>query len=87
MKGLMGALELVPTKTKRGAAFADVGAVGTITHDLSFKNGLIMRAVRDSLILSPPLTLTHAEADELVRLAAETLDDAWLVLKRDGLVG
>lgn len=86
MKGLVGALELVPKKPSREIRFADEGKVGTIARDLSFKNGLIMRAVRDSLILSPPLTLTHAEADELVRLAEKTLDDTWMALKAEGLV-
>ncbi len=89
MKGLVGALELVPEKPSRSKKFAhvtDEGRAGTIARDLSFKNGLIMRAVRDSLILSPPLTLSHAEADELVRLAAKTLDDAHAALKKEGLV-
>jgi len=86
MKGLMGALELVPAKPSRTEKFADEGKVGTIARDLSFKNGLIMRAVRDSLILSPPLTLTHEEADRLVALAEKTLNDTWMVLKKDGLV-
>lgn len=86
MKGLMGALELVPAKPSRTTKFADEGKVGTIARDLSFKNGLIMRAVRDSLILSPPLTITHDEADRLVALAEKTLNEAWMVLKKDGLV-
>lgn len=86
MTGLIGALELVPAKPSRREKFADEGRVGTIARDFSFKNGLIMRAVRDSLILSPPLTLTHIEADELVRLAKKTLDDTWMVLKKEGSV-
>jgi putrescine aminotransferase len=43
-----------------------------------------MRAVRDRLIISPPLVLSQAEADELVRLAAKTLDQTHAALKRDG---
>jgi len=86
MKGLMGALELVPHKKTRAAKFPEDGKVGTIARDFSLGNGLIMRAVHDSLILSPPLTLTHDEADELVRRAEKTLDDTWAVLKKDGLV-
>jgi putrescine aminotransferase len=86
MKGMVGALELVPSKPSRTEKFADVGKVGTIARDISFGNGLVMRAVRDSLILSPPLTLTHLEADELVRLAEKTLNDTWMVLKKEGLV-
>ncbi len=86
MKGLVGALELVPAKPSRREKFADTGRVGTIARDISFSNGLVMRAVRDSLILSPPLVLTHIEADELVRLAEKTLNDTWMVLKKEGLV-
>ena len=33
-----------------------------------------MRAVRDTMIISPPLVLSHAEADELVDKAWKCLD-------------
>ncbi len=85
MTGLMGALELVPNKPSRKHAFADTGKVGTIARDFSFRNGLVMRAVRDSLILSPPLTLSHEEADHLVAVAEKTLDDTLAEVKRLGL--
>ena len=52
-RGLMGALELVPAKPSRSRSIKGQGRHHR--HDLSpSKNGLIMRAVRDSLILSPP---------------------------------
>jgi len=85
MTGLMGALELVPDKPSRKAAFPDTGKVGTIARDFSFRNGLVMRAVRDSLILSPPFTLSHEEADYLVATARKTLDDTLAEVKRLGL--
>ena len=44
-----------------------------------------MRAVRDSMIISPPLTLTHEEADHLVATARKTLDDAWASVRAKGL--
>ncbi len=84
MTGLVGALELVPDKREPLKAFDNTGEVGGLTRDLSFANGLVMRAVRDSLILSPPLSLTHEEADELVARAHKTLDDAHALLKKDG---
>ena len=87
MVGLVGALELVPAKGERTKKFANEGAVGTMARDFSFNNGLVMRAVRDSLILSPPLVLSHDEADELARIAEKTLDDTYAALKRDGRVG
>ena len=46
-----------------------------MAREHAFRNGLVMRHVRDSMIISPPLTLAHEEADELVRLAGKTLDD------------
>jgi putrescine aminotransferase len=87
MTGLIGALELVPAKPSRTEKFAPTGQVGTLCRDISFSNGLIMRAVRDSMIISPPLVITHEEADELVALARKTLDDTWAELKRTGRVG
>lgn len=84
MVGLVGALELVPAKGDRSRKFEREGEVGTLCRDTSFNNGLVMRAVRDSMIISPPLVLTHEEADMLVERAAKTLDDTYRILKRDG---
>ncbi|WP_150524740.1 aspartate aminotransferase family protein [Roseibium sediminis] len=84
MKGLVGALELVPEKGNRNKQFPDTGSVGTICRDQSFKNGLVMRAVRDSMIISPPLVLSHEEADALVDTTHKTLDATHQILKKDG---
>ena len=86
MVGLIGALELVPSKPSRTAKFADTGKVGTICRDISFENGLIMRATRDSMIIAPPLVISHSEADELIRRATKTLDETHHRLKKDGLM-
>jgi len=71
--GLMGALELVPGKPGR-ARFEDVGRVGEICRDLCLANGLVMRAVRDSMIVSPPLVISEPQIDELVDKARCSLD-------------
>ncbi|BCP51834.1 aspartate aminotransferase family protein [Kaistia sp. 32K] len=86
MTGLMGALELVPNKASRTQKFADTGKVGTIARDISLGNNLVMRAVRDSLIIAPPLTLSHEEAEILVASARKTLDETQAELKRLGLL-
>jgi putrescine---pyruvate transaminase len=86
MIGLIGAMELVPAKPAR-RRFAGDGKVGQLCRDISFRNGLVMRAVRDTMIISPPLVLTHEEADELVRITARTLDETHAELKRQGLMG
>jgi putrescine aminotransferase len=39
-----------------------------------FRNGLIMRAVGDRMIIAPPLTMTHTDIDEMMRLIHLALD-------------
>ena len=73
MVGLMGALELVRNKTTLERYDEDDG-VGTICRDILVANGLVMRAVGDSIVVAPPLTLSHEEADELVDKAWQCLD-------------
>ena len=71
--GMIGAIELVKDKAGR-THFDDVGKVGGLCRDHCFANNLVMRAVRDSMVFSPPLTLSHEEADELVRRFKLCLD-------------
>lgn len=86
MVGLIGALELVPNRADLSKRFDKVGHVGTIARDHSFSNGMVMRAVRDSLIISPPLVLSEEEAVQLVKTAKKTLDDTWASLKTEGMI-
>lgn len=86
MKGLVGALELIPDKSDLSKRFGDVGTAGTIARDHSFANGLVMRAVRDSLIISPPLVITEEETDDLIARASKTLDDAWDTVRKHQMV-
>jgi putrescine aminotransferase len=48
--------------------------VGMICRTFCFENGLIMRAVGDTMIIAPPLVITPAEIDELVTKARKCLD-------------
>ncbi|WP_129775556.1 aspartate aminotransferase family protein [Peristeroidobacter soli] len=81
--GLIGALELVKDKAKR-QNFPDPGEVGVICRDLCIANGLVMRAVRDTMIVAPPLVITHAQIDELVEKARAALDQTRDELHRQG---
>ncbi|MEM1045928.1 MAG: aspartate aminotransferase family protein [Pseudomonadota bacterium] len=83
--GLLGALELVPVKGDRSKHFDNTGTVGTICRDIALRNGLVMRAVRDSMVISPPLVITPDEIEELARLARTTLDETAAELKSQGL--
>jgi putrescine aminotransferase len=70
--GMLGAIELVKNKQTR-ERFVDKG-VGMICRGHCFNNGLIMRAVGDTMIIAPPLVISKAEIDELVSKARLCLD-------------
>jgi putrescine aminotransferase len=71
--GLMGAIELVKDKKTR-QTFEPVGDTGTICRDHCFKLGLVMRATRDTMLISPPLSWTKADVDEWAGLTRKALD-------------
>ena len=81
--GLIGALELVRDKASR-QGFADPGEIGTVCRDLCIANGLVMRAVRDTMIIAPPLVMTRAQVDELVDKARIALDLTLEEARRQG---
>jgi len=70
--GLLGAIELVQDKATR-KRYEGKG-VGMICRQFCFDNGLIMRAVGDTMIIAPPLVISPAEIDELVTKARKCLD-------------
>jgi putrescine---pyruvate transaminase len=71
--GMLGALELVAHKPSR-TFFRDRGKTGTVCRDHCFANGLVMRAVRDTMIIAPPLIIDRAQVDELLEKARRCLD-------------
>jgi len=70
--GMLGALELVKNKKTR-ERFADPG-VGMLCREHCFRNGLVMRAVGDTMIISPPLVIGEEEIDELIGKVRLCLD-------------
>ncbi|MEM1345946.1 MAG: aspartate aminotransferase family protein [Pseudomonadota bacterium] len=73
MTGLIGAIEIVADKATR-RRFPEAGTTGARARDLSLTHGLVMRAVGDTLVISPPLVISHEECDLLVERARATLD-------------
>jgi putrescine aminotransferase len=71
--GLMGALLLVKDKAT-GVAFPDEVQIGMVCRGHCFREGLIMRAVGDRMIIAPPLVITRAQIDEMVALIRRCLD-------------
>jgi putrescine---pyruvate transaminase len=73
MTGLMGAIEIVRSK-KPIERFPQAQGVGMMCRDFLVANGVVLRAVGDTIIGAPPFILSRAEADEMV-------EKAWLGLE------
>ena len=83
--GFTAGLVLVKNKERR-ERFAEELSVGMICRGHCFRNGLIMRAVGDRMIIAPPLTMTHDQIDEMVTLILRCLDLTYQEVKEKGLL-
>jgi putrescine aminotransferase len=72
-KGMLAAIELVPDKRIRGF-FPRDRDVGTRCRNYCMANGLVMRAIRDTMVLAPPLVATEAEIDDMTARARDAID-------------
>ncbi len=84
--GFVAGLVLVKDKASNTPFDGDL-AVGMKCRAHCFKNGLIMRAVGDRMIIAPPLTMTRAQIDEMMALIRQCLDATLEQLKAEGLWG
>ena len=81
--GFVGGLVLIKNKTTRAMFDPELG-VGMRCRAHCFKNGLIMRAVGDRMIISPPLIMTRAQIDEMMVLINRCLDATLVDLQEAG---
>jgi len=79
MVGLMGAMELVSNK-ESFERFDDKSTAGTTFRDYAVNNGLVMRAVGDTIVTAPPLIITKDEVNELVEKTWQCLDHTQSVM-------
>ena len=61
--------------------FKNTGEAGSICRDFCIENGLMMRAVRDGMIMSPSLTISKEEIDEMFKKLIISLDQTFEKLK------
>jgi len=71
--GMLGAIELVEDKDKR-KFFDSSMKVGDTCRDFCVENNLVMRALHDAMVVSPPLTITVEQIDEMFDLVKLCLD-------------
>jgi putrescine aminotransferase len=73
--GLIAAIELVADKDSR-TRFSPKGRAGEAVRDAAIANGLMVRAVGDTLVMAPPLIWTRATVDQACDRLAKALDMA-----------
>ncbi len=74
--GMLGALQLVPgSEGKKSFYKPDETGVSCREHCLA--NGLVMRAVDDAMILSPPLVISETQIDELCEKALKSIEQTF----------
>jgi putrescine aminotransferase len=79
MVGLMGAFEIVEDKETL-TRFDEKREAGVVVRDICIDMGVVLRAVGDTMVCAPPLTLSYKEADTIVETAFRALDKAKEVL-------
>jgi putrescine aminotransferase len=80
--GLIAGLEIVSQKGTNSRFGGKEGTAGPMLRDLCIANGLMVRAVRDTIVMCPPLVITHEEIDELVDILTRSLDQAVQPLRK-----
>jgi len=79
--GLIGAVEIVSEKGTNKRFTGKEGTAGPIVRDLCIRNGLMVRGIRDSIVMCPPLIITEAEIDRIVDTIGKALNEAESVLR------
>jgi putrescine aminotransferase len=74
--GLLGAVEIVAEPRTNRRFGGEEGKAGPMVRDRCIANGLMVRAIRDTIVMSPPLIITHDEIDQLTATIRRSLDGA-----------
>jgi 4-aminobutyrate--pyruvate transaminase len=82
-EGLIAGLELVEDKSSK-RSFDPQLKVGFKAFDLAQRNGLVVRAIGDTIALCPPLIITEAQVQEVIARLKTTLDQTAAALSADG---
>jgi len=72
--GLLGAVEIVADKSTGARFGGKEGTAGPMVRDLCIDNDLMVRGIRDTIVICPPLIVTHDEIDFVVATIRKALD-------------
>ena len=81
--GLIAGVELVEDKGSK-RPFDPQLKVGARTFARGHDHGLIVRAIGDTIAICPPMIITEAQVQEVIRRLTQTLDDVATQLAADG---
>jgi len=74
--GLIGAIEIVSKPHTNERFTGKEGVAGPLVRDRVIAKGVMVRAIRDTLVCSPPLIISHAQIDQLVHTIRAALDES-----------
>ncbi|ANT61173.1 MULTISPECIES: aspartate aminotransferase family protein [Roseobacteraceae] len=83
--GLIGGIELAKDKAKR-QSFEPGGKVAPQVVKFCAEEGLILRAVYETVALCPPLIVTEEDIDKILARLGKALDRGWEWVQAEGLV-
>ena len=73
--GLIGAVEIVARKGTNRRFGGREGLAGPIVRDACIAGGLMVRAIRNSIVMCPPFVVTHDEVDRMIAIIGRALDE------------
>jgi putrescine---pyruvate transaminase len=75
-KGLLAAVEIVSEPGTNKRFGGKEGKAGPIVRDACIANGLMVRGIRDSIVMCPPLIVSHDEIDFMIDVILKSLDQS-----------
>ena len=79
--GLIGAVEIVSAKGTNQRFSGAAGKAGPVVRDNCIRNGLMVRGIRDTIVMCPPLIISRDDIDRLVGIIRKSLDEAAPLLR------
>ncbi len=74
--GLIGAIEIVADKRSRARFGGAEGTAGPMVRDACIANGLMVRGIRDTIVMCPPLIISHEQIDRMIAIIRQSLDES-----------
>ena len=71
--GMLAAIEIVEDK-ENCKRFDNSGEIVGKCRDFCYENGLVMRAIKNKMVISPPLICSNEHIDEIIEKVWKCLD-------------